>query len=343
MLVNQKFIADEVGCSQKTVSLYFKNRLLVAEKTREQLDLVVKKYNYFPNAAARSIKNNQFKRVAVVVVQYGTYGLVSQPQLMSFINGAARALGQCGYSLVYEQIFVDPDHLSVDFPELFSMRSVDGIIGIPGGWTPPEVDARVAALELPTVWLNRQISEDGIKSILFDEEAGVTEIAGHLIGQGLKRVAWFGPEYVEDQAVHYSSRVRFETLRDELAKRGGELTLPVFVHCHESLDERCGDIVRHRQEFDALVCYNHQYREAAVGALIGSGEDVRKLKTIHFASSWEYHPRYYDYFDFVLLPEVELGRCGAEYILSRIENKENRKLLMPQPGKLHLGKGFPNA
>lgn len=342
MLVNQKFIADEVGCSQKTVSLYFKNRLLVADKTREQLDQVVKKYNYFPNAAARSIKNNQFKRIACLVAQYGTYNLMAHPHLISYMNGASAELAKEGYSLVFEQVFIDPDDYSVDFPELFSIRSVDGMIGIPGSWMPPEVDARVKTLELPTVWFNRLIPGEGTQSIFFDEKTGVVELVRHLLDLNLKRVAWFGPEYLEDQAVHYSSKVRFESLRDELKKHGGELTVPVFVHSGEALDTQCLSLVRQRRKFDALVCYNYQYRESAFGALIGGKIDVNRLKIVHFASIWEYHPRYYDYYDFILMPEAELGRRGAQYILSRIHGLENPDLLRPLPGKLHLGKGFPH-
>lgn len=340
MLVNQKFIADEVGCSQKTVSLYFKNRLLVAEKTRAQLDVVVQKYNYFPNAAARSIKNNRFNRVACLVAQYGDCTLMAHPHLITYINGASTELSKAGYSLIFEQVFIDPDDYCVDFPELFSMRSVDGIIGIPGSWMPPEIDERVAALELPIIWLNRKMENPTIASLLIDEAAGAHDLARYLLGAGYRNIGWFGPEFDCDLAVHYSSRLRFEALRDGMAQGGGRISVPVFVHTGKALGEDASALVAGRNQFDALVCYNFQYREAAAVALMAAGVNPLARKIVHFASAWEHH-RYYDYADYVLLPEAELGRRGAQYILSRLNGEDRPELLLPLPGQLHIASGVP--
>lgn len=334
MIINQKFIAQEAGVSQKTVSIYFQERSRIASKTRERIDAVVRRHNYFPNAAARSIKSNRFNRIACVVVQYGKRDTVTHPHLMAYINGASMELAQHGYSLVVEPVFVDMTTFEVDYPEFFSMRAADGIIGIPGSWIPPEIDSRIADLELPAVWLNRQTGDPNLNSIYFDEKAGAEKLANYLLESGIRNIGWFGPEYMQDKAVHYSSQVRCETLKQIFEAAGGRFE-PFFSRTVDTLQERSLPLVSRLPELDAAVCYNFTYREAVVWNAIRAGFDLRRIPISYFASAWEFNPRNYDFTDLVLMPEAELGRRGAEFILNTLRGEEAQHLLSPLEGKLH--------
>ena len=335
MIINQKFIAQEAGVSQKTVSIYFQERSRIAPKTRERIDAVVRRHNYFPNAAARSIKSNRFNRIACVVVQYGRRDTVTHPHLMAYINGASMELAQHGYSLVMEPVFVNAKTFEVDFPEFFSMRAADGIIGIPGSWIPPEIDARIATLELPAIWLNRQTDDPELNSIFFDETKGAEELGRHLLKHGKHNIAWFGPEYTEDKVIHYSSRIRCETLKRTLEAGGGRQE-SFFSKITDTLQERVQAVISRLAEFDAVVCYNFYYREAVVWEAVRTGVDLRRISLTHFASAWEFNPRNFDFSDLVLMPEAELGRRGAEFILKTLNGEDARPLLEPIAGKLHI-------
>ncbi len=334
MIVNQKFIAQEAGVSQKTVSLYFKERGLIGHKTREKIESVVKRHNYFPNAAARSIKSNRFNRIACVAAQYGSRDSVMHPHLMAYINGASLELAQHGYSLVVEPVFIDLFGKEVNFPEFFSTRSADGVIGLPGGWIPPEVDKKIAELELPTIWLNRKSDNPDLTCLLFDETAGAVELARHFLEKGIRNIAWFGPEFKQDTVIHYSSRVRYEAVREELERNGGGC-VPFYSHTGEALDGKARELLAGLSRFDGVICYNYTYRQTIFMEAIAAKVDLTKKRIGHFASMWEYHPRDYPSLDYVDMPEAEMGRRGAEYILRNLQEESTRELLVPLRGKLH--------
>lgn len=335
MLVNQKFIAERAGVSQKTVSLYFQKPERIAEQTRERIGEVVRQYNYLPNLAARSIRCRKFNRIACVVMQYGDRTKVIHPHLMAYLNGAASELSAAGYSLVFEPVYVSQPDFEVHFPEFFDSISVDGVIGIPGSWIPPEIDERVRRLELPTVWLNRRSTDSEVNCIEFDEAAGARQLVRHLLKQGRRRVAWFGPDFNADTTFHYSARDRYAALGAELTAGGGALVLSAFARVGERLAGKADGLARRRTEFDALVCYNFDYRDAVQWTLIRQGASPLGFPVAHFASSWEERGTY-DFFDYVMLPEAELGRRGANFILSRLQGKTGEEFLRPPAGTLHI-------
>lgn len=336
MVVNQKFIAEKAGVSQKTVSLYFKENTLIGRKSREKIEAVVKRHNYFPNAAARSIKSNRFNRIACVVAQYGDQDSVMHPHLMAYINGASRELAKSGYSLVVESVFIDLFGNKVDFPEFFSVRSADGVIGLAGSWIPPEVDCRIAELELPAVWLNRKSDDPAINCLLFDEAAGAEELARHFLSRGARRIAWFGPEFEMDTVVHYSSRARYETVRASMERENGSCT-PFFSHTGEPLDGKARELLARLPEFDGVICYSYTYRLTVFLESIAAGVKLSDKRIGHFGSMWEFHPRDYAFLDYVSMPEAEMGRRGAQYILNTLGGEDAHELLAPLRGKLHIG------
>lgn len=334
MIVNQKFIAQEAGVSQKTVSLYFKEQNLIGRKSRKKIKEVVKRHNYFPNQAARSIRSNRFNRIACVVVQYGLQSSVMHSHMMAYINGASIKLAEHGYSLVVEPVFVDLSGSEVIFPEFFSMRSVDGIIGIAGGWIPPLVDQKIAELELPTIWLNRKSGNPRIDCLLFDETAGAIELVAHFLKQGIRKIIWFGPEFEEDIVVHYSSRVRYQAVKAELAQNGGTC-FPFFCHTGEMLDGKAREILTRLSKFDGVICYSYPYRHTILLEAIAARVDLTSKRIGHFASMWEFHPRDYDFFDYVVMPEDEMGCHGAEYLLKILCGENADNLLAPLKGRLY--------
>ncbi|WP_294507744.1 LacI family DNA-binding transcriptional regulator [uncultured Victivallis sp.] len=335
MLVNQKFIAERAGVSQKTVSLYFREPGKIAERTRNRIGTVVRQYHYLPNLAARSIRSRKFNRIACVVMQYGDRSKVIHPHLMAYLNGAASELSAAGYSLLFEPVYVSQPGFKVHFPEFFDSISVDGIIGIPGSWIPPEINARVRQLELPTVWLNCRSTDAETVCLEFDEAAGVRELVHHLLQQGKRRLAWFGPDFTMDSAVHYSSRDRYTALSAELTAAGGTLVRSVFARFGEQLPSKAAAFAESSGEFDAVICYNFDYRDAILWTLIQSGVNPMGFPLVHFASSWE-ERGIYDFFDYVMLPEAELGRRGARFILSRLRGDSGEEFLRPPAGTLHI-------
>ncbi len=337
MVVNQKFIANAVGVSQKTISLYFTEQDRIAPKTCRKIEEAIRKYRYLPNSAARSITSNQFKRIACLVTQFGYENLLPQPHLMAYINGASRELARHGYALTIEPVFINRNSLQIDFPELFSTRSVDGIIGLVGSWIPEELDQRVVERGLPTVWLNRASDDPSIKSICFDEAAGATALARHLLDSGCRRVGWFGPEFESDMVQHYSSPQRYQALMKTLTEGGAEC-IPTFSRASEMRDDSVQRLLKYINTLDAVVSYNFHYRDTLINESIEVEVNLRRLKLAHFSSTWEYDQQSHCFIDSVRLPEAEMGTRGAQYIMARLQNQGGNEFLAPLKGQLYIGK-----
>ncbi len=337
MIVNQTFIAKKSGVSQKTVSLYFKDKALVGEKVRERIDEVVRKYDYLPNLAARAMKSDRFHRVSCVLVQYGSVEMTIQAQLMSYLNGASAELSKAGYSLAIEPVFVDFQNRKATFSEFFSMRSADGIIGISGGWVPAEVDERIARLQLPTVWLNRDSDSPEIRSIVFDERPALAGMARKFAADGIRHVCWVGPEY-RSGSVHYSRRTRYEMVKAELEARGASCDGIFFDSAREeSIRAAVHELFRRAGEFDAFFFYSFYYLERALWMAAAGEFDRSRFRLGYFVSEGEFGTHKCDFSGGILLPESELGRRGAEYILSCLEGEPDAGLLRPFPCR------FPGA
>jgi len=343
MAVTQKFIANEAGVSQKTVSLYFQNSPLVSDHTREKLREVTEQYGYLPNQAARSIKTKRFKRIACVVIQYVTDRKrdlqLRHPHLLAYINGAALELAKYGYSLVLEPLLLD--HLTQEYitsPDLFKSLSVDGIIGLPGGWVPEFIDTSINSMGLPVVWLNRNpVNGKDFSCINIDDAAGARQLTSYLLDKGYRKIAWFGPEIVQDVTFHYSAKERFNAVQQTLNSRGQKLYKSVFSRRGRNLSEAVFELFKDETP-DAVICSHFQYQEATVYAAMSYGLMIpHDVEVVHFASSWEYNPDIYNFKTFILLPEMQIGQTGARYLYRRLCGESDNTLLRPLAGTLHIG------
>ncbi len=333
MLVNQKFIADEAGVSQKTVSLYFKDQQLIGNKSRNKISEVVKKYRYIPNMAARSIQSKKFNRIGCVVVQYGDYRHGLHPHLLSYMNGINTVLAPAGYSMIFEPVYLSEFSTHGKFPEFFDSLSIDGIIGIQGTKIIPEVDERIMRMELPIVWLNRKTDNPNIDCIYFDEYTGIHELVKYMVGKGFKRIAWFSQKC--GQYAHYSVSMRREAMEYYLKKYGGEITVEYLTSSEENPLDKASMLAKRKSEFDAIICYTYQFREAAVHAAIIKNIKLTGYPIFHFASNWE-KQRYFNIYTTVMMPEVEIGQCAAQYILKKIAGEDGSQFLTPLSTRLEI-------
>jgi LacI family transcriptional regulator len=342
MAVTQKFIAEKAQISQKTVSQYFKGTARISAATRARLDRIVEQYGYFPNLAARTMKTKRFNRIACLLI-YNTSSLTRgflAPHMLNYVNAAAVELSKHGYALVIEPFKVDADRqVMLDSPDSFATLSVDGILGIAGGWVPSEIDGIIDKMGIPSVWLNRPPPGLDQVSINFDETPGIRELADHLLSLGKSRIAWFGPDFAHLNA-HHSAKTRYETLKAELARHQQECFRPVFNRKGHTLCPPALELFNGPELPDAVVSYNLGFREAAEQAALYSNQRPGyDFQSVHFASSWEFSPTTHDLRTVVMLPEEEVGKDGALYLYERIQGNDPS----PPQGQatwLHVGRPF---
>ncbi len=342
MAINQKMIAEKAKVSRKTVSLYFQGKGRISDATRTRLEDIVAQYGYLPNDAARSVRTKRFYRVTCLIVynSFYPYQGMPGPNFLSYINGAADELSKNGYSLDIKTFRVSSDEACMlDSPEIFKSLSSDGVLGFSGGWVPPELDSHLDQLGIPVVWVNRKTPGLNRPMINFNEQPGISQLVDYLIETGKKRIAYFGPNF-ENPNCHHSTRERYEIAKSELEKRGVSLYKTISGSKGHTNCPAAMKLFSESPAPDAVICNNYGFKaiceQAGVHFNLRPGFD---FETFHFASCWEFDPSAQDYKTFVMIPEVEIGKCGAKYLFDLIQKKKPK---IPEllETSLHIGIPF---
>ncbi len=164
-----KDIAEEVGISPASVSLYLnnKNTNRVGEKTKKKIDIAVKKHNYSINIFARSLATSKSKLVGILIP-------TSQPFFLNeytneLLSGIQSKLAEYGYGIVF---LPASKTSSIEIIEEQLKRSVgcDGYIVFSTGFCSKEQMEKniknVNNLNLPYVTLNIPKLDTNINQIL---------------------------------------------------------------------------------------------------------------------------------------------------------------------------------
>ena len=334
--VTQKFLANAAGVSQKTVSLFLKGDPHIAGSTRAKLELLCKEHKYFPNMAARSIKNRCFKRIACVLSNVSG----RSPHFMAYIRAAALELESQGYSLVIEPFQLDYEGNEViRGSDFFRTLSVDGAIGLPGNNVPSMVDKTLKDMGVPVVWLNRRSSDPELFCINFEEREASSLLASHLLEKGRRRIAWFGPPgSFSEKPTHYSFGDRLNSVEETLLSNGVPMFRKIYSTYGGNITAAAFELFQGESIPDAVVCYNMSFYNCASHVASYLGVKYGDVDIVAYASEWEFAPAVCDFRTVVLLPEEELAIKGARFICELIGGRTDLDLLRPIPAIFHAGK-----
>ncbi len=335
MTVTQKFIAEKVGVSQKTVSLFFNGDRRIAPKTAEAIQKIAREYGYIPNLAAQSIKTKCFKRVALIMGIQQHVGGIIHPHLMTYIRYAAEELAKSGYLMVLETLKFDLESRTLpNKPEFFKTLSVDAIIGIPGRYIPSEVDSLIDEIGVPVIWLNRYPVPQDLPNINFDEVNNGRLVGEYLAEKGYRNVVWLGPDFTHNVEIHYSFEDRYNGLAQACSAHGINLR-SCFRRIGEPLVSMNGDFLSETKLPEAVICYNFDYAETLSYFMMQKGlRQGIDLEVIKFASLWEGYFGASRYYTRLVLPEAELSVNGVQFLLSSLQGKPDSGLLESLSGKL---------
>ncbi len=122
-----KDIAKESGFSLSTVSLVLNNHPRISQATRERVMAVVKKYNFFPNSAARGLASKSSRTISVVVPNLTR--VFSDIYLGEIISGIYERATSQGYKILLD-IATAQFVKSQEYTKLLASRRADGMLFI---------------------------------------------------------------------------------------------------------------------------------------------------------------------------------------------------------------------
>ena len=178
-------IAKEAGVSASTVSRVINGKQGISEKTRKKVQALLKKYNYIPNEAARSLSTSETRMIGILLedIRNVHHALIA--------HTLEKALTLHGYAAIIINTGME-ESSKADYLHLLSARNVDGVIlvGSPYQNSFMEEAIRSEIPEVPVVIANGWINLPNVYGVLVNEEKGMENCTDLLFSRGRKHIVF---------------------------------------------------------------------------------------------------------------------------------------------------------
>ncbi|MBX3031229.1 MAG: LacI family DNA-binding transcriptional regulator [Chloroflexi bacterium] len=176
-------VAREAGVHIATASraLNPRTRDRVHPRTAAKVDEAAARLGYEVNLAARTLRTQRSEMVGVLIPD------ISRPLYPPMMRGIVDVLEQHGYSALLLATDEDEQRERRLVASLRA-RGVDGFILATAHLRHPLL-ADAATLGVPTVTLNRTATDASVSSVAPDNEAGMADVATHLVALGHRHIA----------------------------------------------------------------------------------------------------------------------------------------------------------
>ncbi|WP_338555415.1 LacI family DNA-binding transcriptional regulator [Paenibacillus sp. KS-LC4] len=184
-------IARETNVSVATVSRVINDTAPVKASTREKIMKVIEKYQFQPNALARSLLKKETGTIAMILPD------ITNPFFPEVFWGAENAAREKGYTFFLCNTAGEYSRES-EYLSILREKRVDGIIFLGGRINlthcPPALYQEVIELAklVPIVLVNGHLPKSGLHRIYTDEEAGAALATQHLIDLGHRDIGFIG-------------------------------------------------------------------------------------------------------------------------------------------------------
>ncbi len=261
-----KDVASAAGVHLSTVSRALNPRTqhLLTPTVVAEIQAISRKLDYYPNAAAHSLRTNRTRTIGIVVPD------ITNPVFPPIIRGIEDALAKRGYVAILANTDGRLDQ-EAEIADVLRARGVDGLV-LASVEREDKAVSRLAAEGLPIVTVNRRVDDPLVSSVVNDEDSGILEVLKHLASLGHKRIANLaGPQAMSTGVERYRA---FERHRHALGLDGD----PALVAFASGFYEEQG--IQHTEEllsrqagFTALVAANDRLAIGAIAALRSHGLD----------------------------------------------------------------------
>ena len=184
MPVTIKDIAKEAGVSHTTVSRALRGSSLISDETIRRIQETALALEYFPHAAARSLKTNRSQALGVIVSN------IDDPYFSEILQGIEEIAQSHHYSLFIAASQRDTER-EITIVRAMRQRHVDGLIICS---TPfhDERSQQFSKYGIPIVMVNNQAAEEYRYSIYHDDTDGSRQVTKYLIELGHRKIAYLG-------------------------------------------------------------------------------------------------------------------------------------------------------
>lgn len=213
-------VASAAGVSIKTVSRVVNQEPNVSEKTRAKVLEVVKRLDYRPNVAARSLASKRSYFIGLL------YDNPSPNYVIDVQQGVLNRCEAAGFNLMIHPCDSRNKNFKSDTLAMLKRSHVDGVILTSPLAELEDINALLAEQSIPCVRIGLSESYGAFSGVYCDDRRAVFEMTNYLIAAGHTRIG-----FVQGLITHNSTEERFAgfmtamqshglTVEDELVVRG---------------------------------------------------------------------------------------------------------------------------
>ncbi|MGG3916055.1 LacI family DNA-binding transcriptional regulator [Rossellomorea vietnamensis] len=307
-------VAQHANVSKSTVSQYLNNRFdYMREETKNRIEESIKELGYRPNIVARSLKQKSTTTIGVIVANI----------LHTFSTQVIRAIEDTCQEAEFHTIVCnaddDPDK-ERKYIEMLRAKQVDGIILLPTGDNAALYNEMLEE-GYPIVFVDRTVSDVPIPSMLLDNEKASGMGIQHFIDRGYTKIGIITnvirnvtPRMERINGYKNTMNANGLDIRDDYIKSLEVSRIREGVHELLSLDDPPKAILAGNDlTLIEILKYvkEHHVKIPEDLAIIG-------IDDVSFAGFYE------PGLTIVSQPTFEIGKKAAEYLLNKIQKKEDQ-------------------
>lgn len=330
-------IAKEANVSVATVSRVLNNTAPVKASTRERIQSLINKYQFQPNALARSLIKKVTGMIGIILPD------ITNPFFPEVLAGLEQEARKQGYTF----FLCDTGSSNLDIKEQYKRetqylnilmeKQVDGIIMIGGRIDlhkcSKEMAKEVAEINkrVPLVFINGNLPGAKFHRVVIDEEAGGRMVTEHLIGLGHRDIAFIGGYSQMSNTVE-----RLQGFRMAMERAGLPVREEWIDHGGFSV-QRGKNMMGRLLEMDtvptAVVCANDLVGIGAIKAAVKSGLQVPRDVSITGVDGVPLAASVIPELTTMSLRCLELGRAAASVLhglISKSGDVQTLTILQPE-------------
>lgn len=254
-------IAKEAGVSPSTVSRVLNGSAPVREDTEKKVRKIIKKYNFKPNALARSLYKKKSNMLGFILPD------ITSPFFASiFLEAEKRAL-ELGYTALLCNS-MNNEELESQYLKILVEKQVDGIVFMGGRINDTHTNQKYAdemneiVQRIPVVMVNGRMTGVDCYRVRTNERKGIVELVNYLVELGHRNIGLIGgiPGIT-------STDIKVKAFKQQLKRHNLNFNDEWVIHGGFSIDsgvESMEALLNKQQLPSAVMCINDF---VAIGAI----------------------------------------------------------------------------
>ncbi len=305
-------IAKMAGVAKSTVSRYL-NGGSVSEKTKEKIDIAIKKTDYVPNTFAQSLKMKNTNMIGTIIPRLNSY---ASNEILTSVDEELRKRN-------YQLLITNTDQdVKRELENLYALsrQKVAGILLMATVITEAHVEA-IKKIGIPVILLGQR--DDVTYSIIHDDLAAGRAIGEYAVSLGHKNILYLGVRK-SDEAVGISRR---EGIYQGLSKGKDLKITEVEVNFDYDLAYDFLKDYLKTSEATYIICSTDNIALAAYKAILTVGKKIPDDVSVSGFGGYAITDLVTPAITTVRYPYKEMGKIAVENLLRIIQGEKLPKCI----------------